>query len=243
MTENLLTSSYISGQLPTSTQDDHKLYTSVEWKHIEYFSEVIKYLQEKNIKSFIDVGGCTGEVSNIILNEIPTIEFGLIFEPHPINCEYIKNNINSDKVQIENKALFYGQDSISLSIRGPNVGSWSFLFSEQYPENSIEVECVNLDDYLSKMNYDFIKIDIEGSEFNLLENSLLLKEVKYIELEVHHEHFGMYKKHKTDECDNAIDFVLQHLPNHDVVYFLTSDFENENSNPGLCSGNLFLVKK
>jgi FkbM family methyltransferase len=243
MTQSSLSNAYVAGQLPTNTQDNHKLYTSIEWEHTEYFSEVIKYLKEQNIKSFMDIGGCTGEVSNVILNHIPTIEHGLIFEPHPINCEYIKENINLDKIKLENKAVFYGEKSISLSIRGPNVGSWSFLFSEQYPENSFEVECVELDDYLSEYEYDFIKIDIEGSEFNLLKNSTLLKEVKYIELEVHHEHFGMYMGGKNSKYDSAIDFVLNYLPNHEVLYFLTSDFENENSNPGTNSGNIFLVKK
>jgi len=228
--------------IPTNTQESHKLYTSVEWKSEQYFDEVVKFLKEKNIKSFIDIGGCTGEVSNIILNNVPSIEYGLIFEPHPINYEYTKENVKSDKVVIENKAVFYGKDFLDLSVRNPNIGSWSFLYSEKYPENSIRVQCVNIDDYLNEKEYDFVKIDIEGAEFNLIENSKLLKTVKFIEIEVHHEHFDTYKNENDHLSEykysegNIIDYIFKQFPNHELHYYLSGESEIQKKNPG----NMFL---
>lgn len=233
--------------LPTNTQDNHKEYTSIEWNESAYFEAVIDFLKEKNIKSFIDVGGCTGEVSNIILNKIPSIEYGIIFEPQPDNFEYIKKNVVSDKILIKNTALFYGEEYIDISVRNPNVGSWSFALSENYHQNSIKVKCDNLDDYLKEKEYDFLKIDIEGGEFNLLLYSELLKEVKYIELELHHEYFEMYRDQSKIENlqnysiskGNITDFVLKNLPNHEIEYYMCGESEEQQKNPG----NIFLIKK
>jgi len=230
--------------LPTNTQENHKMYTSIEWTETAYFDAVMEYLKDNNIKSFMDIGGCTGEVSNIILDKISNIEYGLVFEPYPDNYEYILENVNLNKIQVENKAVFYGKDSITLSNRQNNVGSWSFLFSEDYPDTSLEVQCVDLDVYLGEKIYDFVKIDIEGAEYNVIENSKLLKEVKFIELELHHEHFEIYGEQNPErnikKYKYAIDFVLDHLPNHEMCYFLCgSDIESEEVNPG----NVFLIKK
>lgn len=216
--------------MSTLTQSQHKVYTYNEWSGYEYFHEVIKYLKEKEIKSFIDIGGCSGEVSRIILEEIPNIEYGIIFEPNIDNYLFIKTNVNDEKILVENKAIFYGKDSIKLSIKSEwkNVGSWSIYFNEEYPENSIEVECVDLDSYLNEKQYDFVKIDIEGSEFNLIENSTKLKDVKYIELEIHYHHY------EVDHSDNVLQYLNKYLPAHEIYYYLGED-ENK-------PGNVFLVR-
>ena len=143
-------------EISTNTQDNHKEYTSFEWTNFDYFNGVVKYLQEKNIKSFIDLGGCTGEVSNIILQKVPTIEYGLIFEPYPNNYQYILENVSLDKVRVENKAVFYGKENLTLSIDWTNIGAWSFLFAENHPEKSFDVECVSLDPYLKEKKYYYL---------------------------------------------------------------------------------------
>lgn len=77
-------------------------------------------------------------------------------------------------------------------------------------------------------NVDLIKFDIEGSEYNVIENSKLLKHIKYIIIEFHP--FGMkeqeviknlpqpgqfgraeYLKKFTDS------FIKKHLPNHKII--------------------------
>ena len=232
--------------LPTNTQENHKIYTSVEWTEMAYFDAVVQYLNDKGIKSFIDVGGCTGEVSNILIDKISTIEYGLIFEANSENYNYILQNIDYSKIQVENKAVFYGQDHITLSNRQHNVGSWSFLFGETHlnqiwGDKTCKVECVDIDDYLKEKKYDFIKIDIEGSEYNVIENSKLLKEIDYIELELHHEHFEICKKENKnlEKYNYAYDFVLDYFPDHEMLYFLcANDTEEEKVNPG----NVFLIK-
>jgi hypothetical protein len=123
MTKQTVVTNMRNFGMPTHNQSLHKEYTSVEWTEGGYFQAVLEYLKEKNITSFMDVGGCTGEVSNILLDNISTIENGIIFEPQPENYEYIVNNVKSDKVLVENKALFYGEEYLELSVRDSNVGS------------------------------------------------------------------------------------------------------------------------
>jgi FkbM family methyltransferase len=215
--------------MSTLTQGQHKQYTYEEWTNYTYFYEVIEYLKNKEIKSFMDIGGCTGEVSRILLEKIPSIEYGIIFEPNIENFNYIKKNINSNKVVVENKAVYYGKEKINLSIKSEwkNVGSWSIYFNEKYPENSVEVQCVTLDDYLEKLEYDFIKIDIEGSEFNLLENSNNIKNVKFIELEIHYHHYLI------DHSEFIHDYIKKYLPNHEIYYYYGEEQKPE---------NVFLIK-
>lgn len=209
----------------TLTQKQHKDYTHNEWTNYEYFNEVIKYLKEQSITSFIDIGGCSGEVSKILIEKVPTIKYGLIFEPDIKNYEFILENVNSKNVLVENKAVYYGKNKINLSIKSEwkNIGSWSVFFNEEYPENSIEVECTELDLYLKKNEYDFIKIDIEGSEFNLLENSTNLKDIKFIELEIHYHHYDTIKQDKTE---NMVEYLKKYLPNHEIYYYLGEDEKN-----------------
>jgi FkbM family methyltransferase len=215
----------------TLTQEQHKDYTHNEWTNYEYFSEVIKYLKEQNIKSFIDIGGCSGEVSKILIEKIPTIKYGLIFEPDLQNYKFIIENVSNKNILVENKAVYYGKDKINLSIKSEwkNIGSWSVFFNEEYPENSIEVQCTELEPYLNKKEYDFIKIDIEGSEFNLLENSSQLRTIKFIELEIHYQHYNV--DHKTNK--NMVEYLKTYLPNHEIHYYLGEDEKNPS--------NVFLI--
>lgn len=247
MTEQTVVTHMRNFDMPTHSQSLHKEYTSVEWTEGGYFQAVLEYLQEKEITSFMDVGGCTGEVSNILLENIPTIENGVIFEPQPENYQYIVNNVKSDKVLVENKALFYGEEFLELSVRDSNVGSWSILFGEQYPGNSVKVKCVDIDEYLKEKKYDFIKIDIEGAEYNLFQNSKLLKDVDFLEIELHHEHFDIYKS-QHPEADlsqyvrsdgGALKYTLDYFSDHELHYFMSGESEQQQKNPG----NVFLVHK
>jgi FkbM family methyltransferase len=230
---------YLNQQLINYTPDIHKIYTSVEWGVEDYFQEVLKVLQENNIKSFIDVGGCTGEVANILLEKILTIESGIVFEPSQENYNFILKNVISEKITIENKAVFYGKNSLTIFKRNDNVGGWSSMIESIPHRESVEVECVELDDYLKTKTIDFIKIDVEGSEYNILENSCLLKEVKFIELELHHEYFDIFKgENNLNQNQTPLDFVKKYLPDHEVHCFLGGIDLDETH-----AGNIFLVKK
>ena len=54
---------------------------------------------------------------------------------------------------------------------------------------------------------DFVKIDVEGCEYNIIENSSYLKTVKFIEIEFHNYDI------------NISDFIRKNLPSHKIEIF------------------------
>jgi hypothetical protein len=101
------------------TLSEHKLVTRGEWidnEKYQYFSYVLEYLAKKDIKFCVDVGGCTGEVSNIFIENIKSLEKVAIIEPILENYNFICDNVKSENIEliIINKALFYGSKNISM---------------------------------------------------------------------------------------------------------------------------------
>jgi len=166
-----------------SSQDDHVIYTRNKLTAQKYFKDVINFLKEKQIKSFIDLGANVGEVSKILLENIESIKFCYLFEPHITNYDFlVRRFLDNSAVKCIKKGVYYGKTSSNLYRQDNNVGGFSI-------EKNInqESEIVELTE-LEKENIepvDFIKIDIEGCEYNVLKNSSYIKTIKYIEIEFH----------------------------------------------------------
>jgi FkbM family methyltransferase len=187
-----------------SNLDDHVKYSRDEWSTFEYFINVVDFLKQKNIKTMLDVGGCTGEVTLIMIKNIPSLEKVTILEPIKENYEFIVNRLkNINTVDVINKALFYGKKYIFLGQCDDNVGGWSY----QYDNNKIDkVKTITLENFT---NIDFIKIDIEGAEKNVIPRSKSIQNISYIEIEFHDELI---------EDDAWRNYVKEHLPNHSILF-------------------------
>ena len=198
-----------------SNLNEHIRYSRNEWSTFEYFVNVVKFLKERSIKTMIDAGGCTGEVTSILLEKIPSLEKAIILEPVKENYEFIISRLDGySKVDVINKALFYGEEYISLGQCDDNVGGWSF----QYNTNKIDrVQTITLEDLTE---VDFIKIDIEGAEINVIPNSKRIHNISYIEIEFHDELIAE---------DNWKNYIKEYLPNHEIIFNMNQ--------------NVFLVKK
>ena len=187
----------------TNTLDGHAVYTKNEWMNLPFYKNVIEYLNQKEIKSFLDVGGCTGEVVKIFFNEIKTLSNAIILEPVPENFEYIQKRFKDDwKVKVVNRALYYGKDTISLGQSDGNIGGYNML-SDTHNVQFNDLPTITLEE-LPK--FDFIKIDIEGGERNVLENSKSLCDFKYIALEFHNE-----------MANTWTELISKYIPSHKIV--------------------------
>ena len=191
-----------------NTLQEHITYTRNEWSK-EYYKEIIDFLKDKKIESFIDLGGCVGEVSLILLEQIDTIKKCYIVEPVKENYEFILNRF-SDKnnVEVYNFAIYYGLENISMgqiSQNDINVGGWSFSDKHSVLKTNL-IPTKTLEDIPL---CDFIKIDIEGSEVNLLTNSNSIGNFKYIALETHDALRNDYEN-----------FISDKLPNHKIIFSL-----------------------
>lgn len=188
---------------PTTSLEGHIYYTNMEWCNKEFYVDMINFLKERGIKSFLDIGGCTGEVPRIFLDKIDTIEQILILEPIPINFNFIqKRTKNEYQIKVINKALYYGQDFISLGQSDGNVGGYN-MHSNSHTVQFNDIPTTTLEE-LPK--YDFLKIDIEGAEKNILENSTCLKDFKYITIEFHDE-----------MASNWEELIEKYIPSHKIA--------------------------
>jgi FkbM family methyltransferase len=176
---------------------EHFNYTVAEWsKHP--FTVIIDALP--NIESFFDVGANEGGFSHIMKRRYPNVE-AYCFEPLKENFLELSKNIK-DAVLV-NKAVYYGKSKGKLEWRGSNYGA-CFLSEVDAGEPRIEIgetEICTLEEYPRP---DLIKLDVEGAEVNIIENSRRVKNCPNIIVEWHPD-------------IQAIPFFEKHLPNHVVA--------------------------
>lgn len=191
-----------------STLEQHVLYTRQEWTEQQYYIKVVNYLKEKKIETMIDAGGCTGEVTKIIIENVDTLKKSFIIEASEVNSNFIKEYLAFDDVEIKiiNNFLYYGKDEIKIGLNenDNNVGGYSIKFSDNIIEECIPtVTLESIED-----DIDFIKLDIEGAEDNVIMNSSKIKQIKFIEIEFHDEYQNL----------NWKPFVEKYLNTHKIVF-------------------------
>jgi FkbM family methyltransferase len=158
--------------------------------------QLIKKLPEKPI--IIDIGANVGYFNILLLSKLKAATI-YAYEPIPANVQYFKNVIE------QNTALQKSVSLLQAAVTGIHKESLD-LFMEATDDNQvvasvfadfnihntkkITVPCISLTDIIlnNQLNIiDLLKIDCEGSEYDILYNTspdLLLK-VKHIAVEVH----------------------------------------------------------
>lgn len=152
-----------------------------EIKEHTFFEDLLK--EELVI---IDLGACRGEFINEI-NKFYNVKKAILVEPNPSNFRHLiqeenyvlYNNLISNK---EGETFTFWEDPNS-----PYNGSTLFNYFNGIKH---EIKSISLDNIIKENQIDYIdilKIDIEGSEYDLLENisSDILDKVKQITVEFH----------------------------------------------------------
>lgn len=203
----------------TSTYEGMIKYTTDEWNNIPYYINVVESLRMTKIKSYIEVGACLGVVANLLNSKIPTIETSILIEALPSNFIELNKNLQSDKIKIYkfHCAVYYGQDFVTMGNDGShesglyNVGGFgiqNILANHHQHNTTVEIPTITLEEIIKGDTIDFIKIDVEGAEKNIIENSTALPLIKYMEIELHDEL-------SNDSIYPA--FLKQYFPDHIIM--------------------------
>ena len=183
-----------------------------------------------NFKIVFDVGAHEGETIELCLDHF-NIEKIYSFEPSHFSFKNLKKKVDKIKnkkikteIILENIAL--GTENKNIKIKHMNESSSStikelntkskyykkkkkllFNLKNQNLFNEISVQQKNLDDYISQKNIqklDFLKIDTEGYEFEVL--SGVKKNIKNIKLILfeHHYHDMIKKNYKFGDVHDLL---------------------------------------
>jgi FkbM family methyltransferase len=142
----------------------------------------------------IDIGANVGLVSIFLAKKFPNIKI-YSFEAHPLTYSIFLENIklnNVKNIYPYNLAVFSKDDEIvEIKMDYINTGSSSCFNTYVKNTNDAEkVKTIKLDSIIENNNINkikFLKIDCEGAEFDILEESKLIHEIEIenVGIEIH----------------------------------------------------------
>lgn len=138
----------------------------------EFFVEgVYEHLDFKNLKTVLDIGANVGLWTKYILSKGAKEVF--CFEPNKEAVNHLVNTLkNDDNTYIFDKAVYKENTSLEFFVDDSNSIT-SSIYSIQGHVPSYKVEAITLDEAIAKTGenkIDLVKIDIEGAEFDIIEN-------------------------------------------------------------------------
>jgi FkbM family methyltransferase len=179
----------------------------------EYFLN--NFLKKKKIKICLDIGAHNGDYSRKLLSKgFRVIAFEPMVEAF-INLKKVKkkypNTFSYHKTALSNKnevrEIFYINKNSQLSSLNENVKKINFLKNKVFKKYKIKTNTL---DFFVKKNkklftdgVDFIKIDTEGNDFNVIlgaKNSINRFKPKFIQVEMNYHNLfngeNLYQFHK-----------------------------------------------
>lgn len=156
----------------------------VSMKNEIFVNEIYKFKTENDSPRILDCGANIGMGVIYFKTKYPRARI-TAFEPDKSLCSVLRENLaryGIADVQIEEKALWEAEGKISFNSEGADSGRIHALSERR---EVLQVETVLLSSYLHEQ-IDFLKIDIEGAEYQVLkECEGSLKNVKNIFVEYH----------------------------------------------------------
>jgi FkbM family methyltransferase len=94
-----------------------------------------------------------------------------VYEPDPYNCQMIEKNLalNGFNANIKQSALVHNDTKQVVLFIGNNGNVWRNSIVKKWNNKGIKVPCLNFDD--EAKNFECCKMDIEGAEMLILENT------------------------------------------------------------------------
>ena len=151
-----------------------------------FIKGIYKFKSQKENPVILDCGSNVGLSVINFKKQFPKAKI-TAFEPDVKIYESLVANINAQgfsEVEAVNKAVWIHNDKITFQVQGGLSGSIAET-SIDSASQTIEIPCIRLADLLDK-EIDFLKIDIEGAEFKVIQDCKdKLKNVKLLFVEYH----------------------------------------------------------
>ncbi len=155
---------------------------------------------------YADIGACRGEMTDFLL---PRMEKGYLFEPSSFNYAHLQNkyaHISDDKLVLNECAVskYSGYINFSLNTNDSHTGNIEGTqrrrFIDNFQEQVVPVKTVTLDSYFKNKTINFIKVDVEGAEWDVLEGSRQIMSENSIVFQIEfHSHEDWYKREMLNE--------------------------------------------
>jgi len=148
-------------------------------------SEMYKFKASRSNPCIIDCGANLG-MSIIYFKELYPDASIVAFEADDYIFSFLEKNVKSfgyEDVKLINKAVWNSDETLSFIIEG---GAGGRIEEETSEGKYKKVVCTSLKKYLTGRKVDFLKIDIEGAEYEVIkdcENEL--KNIDYLFIEYH----------------------------------------------------------
>jgi len=156
----------------------------IEWENwlrptIQGNVDLVKTYVNKG-DTFVDVGANTGLFTKMLVDDLNVDYFDniIMFEPVPYLAEECRNKFgNISNIKIEELALGNENCETTILASNQNLG-YNKIFKEGMEIHSHEkytIKCVRFDDWIKLNNLqkiDFIKIDAEGHDVNVITGML-----------------------------------------------------------------------
>jgi FkbM family methyltransferase len=141
-----------------------------------YFNERFEtnLIKEKVKEGFtvLDIGAQVGYYTLIMAKLVGDKGKVIAFEPEPSNFALLKKNVEINgygNIILVNKALSNTNTKGKIYLNPINLGDHR-IFDSGDDRQSFDIECIKFDDFFSEFTdkIDFIKMDIQGSEFAVM---------------------------------------------------------------------------
>jgi FkbM family methyltransferase len=152
-----------------------KFYHRDGMSDLKTFEEVLGNLTYLKKGMTIDAGekwmDCGGNVGAFTLLACSKGAKVTVYEPDPFNCQMIKKNLdlNGFEATIKQYALVHDDTKELILFIGNNGNVWRNSIIKKWNNKGIKVPCINFES--EAKNFDCCKMDIEGAEMLILENT------------------------------------------------------------------------
>lgn len=182
-----------------------------------------KFIEKSTSGNYCDVGACKGEYTSLF-KQLCNGGKVFAFEINPKNISDIKH-LSSENCIIENIAVTDKHGEI-INVYGNDYQSNILGYDVSFAKNDLvsQVSTTTLDEYFKGIKVDFIKIDVEGAELQVILGGInTIKNSKLAVIECHFDED--WEKIYTTLVKNNLNF--RNLVDDEIVFF-----EQTTSKPG-----------